>query len=189
MHENRGCYSEEQLNGCDFMKQSEEITLDSILSSKIKLKDKYWFVCKKLLSKEQNKQLAIGVAEIVLEIYEKKYPDNKAPRQAIQAAKDYLAGTINIDELRSKRAAAYDAAADAAADAYAAAADAAYDAAYAAYAAAYAAAADAAYDAAYAAYAAAAYAAADAAYAAAKFQTALLVFLKELCKNNLPEYF
>src|SRR3990167_7344763 len=92
MHENRGCYSEQQLNECDFMKFDEPITLDMILISSISLKDKYWFVCKKLLRKEQNQQLAIGVAEIVLEIYETKYPKNAAPRKAIQAAKDYLSG-------------------------------------------------------------------------------------------------
>jgi hypothetical protein len=134
------------------------------------------------------KDLAIGCAEIVLAIYEKKYPDNKAPREAIQAAKDYLAGTIGIDELNIKRRAAY---AAAYADAYAAAADAA--AAYAAYADAYAAAAyaaayaaDAAYAAAYAAdaaYAAAAYAADAAAYAAA-FTTLLQKHLEDFIANS-----
>ena len=210
MSENRGCYSEKQLNECDFMSK-DEITLTSIIDSSIRLKDKYWFVCKKLLSKEQNQQLAIGFAEIVLKIYEKKYPENKAPREAIQAAKDYLAGIINIDELRRKRAAAAYAAD--AADAYAAAAAAAYAAAYAAAAAdaaaAYAAAdaaddayADAAYAAdaadadaaAYAAYAAdaasyAAYAYAAADYGKNKFNTALKGYLPDFCKNNLPEYF
>ena len=59
------------------------------------------------------------MGEIVLEIYEKKYHDNKAPREAIQAAKDYLNNTgITLEELRIKRNAAY--AAYAAAAAYAA---------------------------------------------------------------------
>ena len=147
MQQMKGCYSSEDLNACSFM-NNEVITLDSILESEIKLKDKFWFVCKKLATKEQNQIIAIGVAEIVLEIYEKKYPDNKAPREAIQAAKDYLVGVISIDVLRTKRAAAD--AADADADAYA-----------------------------YAVAAADAYAADD----GNKFSAALLIFLKEFCKD------
>lgn len=153
MENNRGCYSVEYLNSLSFM-NSEPITLKSILESEIPLKDKYWFVCKKLATKEQNKEIAISVAEIVLPIYEKHYPKDKRPREAIEAAKQYIAGHITLDELRTKRAAAADVA-------YAATADAAYAAAYAATAAT---AADAADAAAYAADAA------DAAYAEYKIQ-------------------
>lgn len=156
MQENCGCYK--QINGkldaCSFM-QKETISLSDIVNSEIPLKDKYWFVCKKLATKEENQQIAIKVAEIVLPLYEKKYPDNKAPREAIEAANKFIGGHISLNVLIEKRRAA-DADADADAAAYAAAA-AAYAAAT-AYAAAYAAAtAD---DAATA-------AAADAAYAAA----------------------
>jgi hypothetical protein len=168
MQDNCGCYSKEQLMNCSFMK-SEIITLQSILDSEISIKDKYWFVCKKLATKEQNQQIAIGVAEIVLVIFENKYPDDKRPREAIQAAKDYLSGVIGIDKLRKKRAAA--AAANAAAAAANAAAAAAANAAYAA--------------AANAAYAAAAYAAAAAAYAANALKESLLIFLKEFCIKEL----
>ncbi len=105
-------------------------------------------------TKKDSVEIAIFAAEQVIEIYEKKYPDDKRPREAINAAKAWLKNPT-----------------DAAARAARAAADAAGAAAYAAYAAAYAAyaAADAARAAAYAAYAAAdaAYAAADAARAAA----------------------
>ncbi|MES2428301.1 MAG: hypothetical protein V4560_15075, partial [Bacteroidota bacterium] len=149
MADNCGCYKPQQLADCSFM-QSDPVRLESILNSEIPLKDKFWFVCKKLATKGQNQQIAIGVAEIVLEIYESKYPDNTAPREAIQADKDYLAGTgITLEQLKQARRNA------AAAAAYAAAAAAAYAAAAAAYAAAAAAAA-------YAADAADAYAAADA---------------------------
>ncbi len=93
-------------------------------------------------TKEDSVNLAIYAAELVIDIYEKKYPNDDRPRKAIEAAKAYLKNPS-------------DAAADAAYAAYAA--DAAYAAAYAARAAARA-----------AAYAAdAAYAAADAARAAA----------------------
>jgi hypothetical protein len=136
-------------------------------------------------------QLAIEFAELSLCYFEKKYPNDKRPREAIQAARDFNAGKIKIAVLREKRDASYAAAvyatyayaAAAAAAAYAAAyaaadaayADAVYDAAADTAAAAYAAIYDAAADAsaAYAAYAAdasaaaAVYAAADAAAAAA----------------------
>jgi hypothetical protein len=122
---------------------------------------------KKLATNEENQLIAIGVAEIVLVIYERKYPNNDVPRKAIQAAKDYLNGSMSLDELRTAAADAADAA------------DAAYDAAYAA---AYA------YDAAYAAYATAdaAYATADAAYAAyahPKYMDLLLSFLIDFCNK------
>ena len=74
---------------------------------------------------------AIDCAESALPIFEAKYPNDQRPRQAIQAAKDYMAGKISRWALRA--AAAYAAAAYAAADAATDAATAAYaDAAYAA---------------------------------------------------------
>ena len=108
--------------------------------------------------KKDSVALAVYAAELVIDIYEKKYPKDDRPRKAIEAAKYWLK--------HPHAAAAY---ADADAAAYAAAAAAAY-AAGAAYAGAGAAYAGATYAdaAAYAAYAAAAYAAAAAAaYAAA----------------------
>ena len=142
MQDNCGCYSIDKLEDT-LMKGKTKITDIEIIESEIPLKDKFWFFCKKIFSKQQNQQIAIRCAEIVLPIYEARYPENKAPREAIEAAKLFLSGHITINELLLKRRAA--------AAAYAAAA-------YAAAAAAYAAAA---YAAAAAAYAAAAYAAAD----------------------------
>ena len=126
MKENCGCYSVEQLVQCSFMK-NEIVTLTAILNSEIPLKDKFWFVCKKLLTKEQNQKLAIDVAEMVLPIYEEKYPGDLKVRECIEAAKQLLSGHISLEDLLIKRRAAdsaYDAAAAAAAAAaaYAAAA-------------------------------------------------------------------
>jgi hypothetical protein len=166
MEENSGCYKENvgKLARCSFMADPTNITLEKIVKSEIPLKDKYWFVCKKIATKAQNQQIAITVAEIVLPIYEKRYPENKAPREALEVAKQFIAGHIGLEQLQAKRAAAYAAAGAAyAADGAAYAADGA--AAYAAAGAAYAAYASAA--AAYAAYAADAAADAAAAYAAA----------------------
>ena len=101
-------------------------------------------------TKKDSLKFAIYSAELVLKTFEDKYPTDKRPREAIEAAKKVL-----FKDTKKNRDAAY-------AAAYAAHA-AAYAAAYAAHAAAYAAY-DAAYAAAYAAYYDAAYAAA--AYAA-----------------------
>jgi len=104
-----------------------------------------WLICR-LMNKKQAVQYAIFAAEQVIDIYERKYPNDKRPRNAIEAAKAYLKNP-------SKKTKAY-------------AADAGYAATYAAgygagYAATYAAAA-----ATYAADYAAGYDAADAGYAA-----------------------
>ena len=53
---------------------------------------------------------AADFAELVLPIYEKHYPDDKRPRLAIQAARDYANGLIKIEELYAARDAAGDAA-------------------------------------------------------------------------------
>ena len=119
-----------------------------------------WLVARLLNSKDRIRY-AIYAAEQVIEIYEKKYPDDTRPRKAIEAAKAVLKinNKANRDAANAASAAVYAAAYDANA-AYAA-----YAAASAAYAAANAAnAAYAAYDAANATNAA--YAAANAAYAA-----------------------
>ena len=104
-------------------------------------------------SKRVASQLAIKFAEQALPIFETRRPDDDRPRDAIQAARDYLDGKISTDELQACQSQTYagDAfagaaagGADAAAYAYAAAAAAyagagAYAYAYAADAAAYAA--------------------------------------------------
>ena len=115
-----------------------------------------WLIVRKMTHR-QKIQYAVFAAEQVLHIFEKKYPEDKRPRQAIEAAKLVL--KKNNKENR-KAAAAYASAVDAAAAANAAA----NAASYAAAAASYAAAANAA-NAASASYAS--YAAAAASYAAA----------------------
>ncbi|MCK5608253.1 hypothetical protein KAR91_40605, partial [Candidatus Pacearchaeota archaeon] len=72
---------------------------------------------KRLINKEQSVKIAVFAAELVLHIFEDKYPKDKRPRKAIEAAK------AHIKDPSKKNAAAADADA-AAADAAAAAADA-----------------------------------------------------------------
>lgn len=109
MDRNSGCYSSVKLYACSFMKL-ETITLSSIVKSEIRLKDKFWFVCEILATRQQNKQIAIDVAEIVLPIFEKMYPDDKRPREAVEAAKAFIAGTMDIDAILQKRKSASNAA-------------------------------------------------------------------------------
>ena len=87
-------------------------------------------------TKPDSVAMAIYCAELVVGIYEKQHPDDKRPRQAIEAAKAWLNDPTeeNRQAASAASAAAYDAAYAAASAAYAA--YAAYDAAYAAYAAA-----------------------------------------------------
>ncbi len=154
---NCGCYSKEQ---AEKYLTKTEFTISEILDFDLPLRDKGWFIrleCE--LTDVELRRFAIGCALVVLPIYESKYPENKAPREAIQAAKDYLAGIIGIGELIVKRKAAY-AAAYATAAAYTAS-----TAAYAADAAAYA--------------AATAATAADAADDAIPYKDLLLSFFKE----------
>ena len=84
----------------------------------------------RVLPYKQRVMYAVFAAEQVIDIYEKKYPDNKKPRLAIEAAKK----CIEDPSVKNKKSAAYSA--DAAAYSAADAADAAADADSAAYAAA-----------------------------------------------------
>jgi hypothetical protein len=69
-----------------------------------------WTICQ-VFNKKQNVMYAIFAAEQVIDIFEKKYPDDKRPRLAIEAAKNYL---------KTPSAKTKNAAADAAGGAYAA---------------------------------------------------------------------
>jgi len=60
-------------------------------------------------------RLAIGFALQVLPIFEKRYPSDQRPRQALQAARDYLDGKIEMGSLKKAHADAADAAIDASA--------------------------------------------------------------------------
>ena len=114
------------LNGVDFVKK--------LIRNK-RLSDANWLIVR-IMNKKQKVEYAIFAAEQAISIFEKKYPEDNRPRNAINAAKKYLKNPCK----KTKNAA--DAAADAAdAAAYAAYAAYATDATDATYAAAYAAAA------------------------------------------------
>jgi len=70
-----------------------------------------WLIVR-VMNKKQKVQYAIYAAEQVIDIFEKKYPNDDRPRKAIEAAKEYLANP-SINAKRNAADAAY-AAADAA---------------------------------------------------------------------------
>jgi len=79
-----------------------------------------WLICR-IMNKKQAVQYAIFAAEQVIDIYEGKYPNDKRPRNAIEAAKAYLKNPSKKTKAYAADAAGY-AAADAA-GAYAAGAE------------------------------------------------------------------
>lgn len=105
MRQNCGCYSQADLDACSFM-QAEPITLKAIVYSKIPLRDKYWFICRKLATKRENQEISIRMGEILLPLWEEKYPDDKRPHEAILAARQYMASDIILEELMMKKNAA-----------------------------------------------------------------------------------
>lgn len=108
------------------------------------VKEDHWnwanWVIVRVMTRPQYLAYAIFSAEQVIDIYEKRSPNDDMPRKAIEAARKVLE-TDTEENRRAAYAAAYDAAYDAPyAAAYAASYAASYAAAYASYAAAYAAA-------------------------------------------------
>jgi len=98
--------------GMQWVRENKLIGLDSItflnrLIAADKLDWANWLIVR-VMTKKQYLAYAIFAAEQVIEIYEKKYPEDKRPRNAIEATKNYLKNP----SAKNKKA-AYDAAADA----------------------------------------------------------------------------
>ena len=55
----RGCYSKKKIAELYFSKGNLEISVNDILLSDIPLRDKYWFFCKRVFSKQQNQTIAL----------------------------------------------------------------------------------------------------------------------------------
>ena len=123
LKEKQACQS-----GVDWCVENKLIDLDATdflrgLAKGNKYQWANWLIVR-VMTRQKYLAYSIFAAEQVLDIYEKKYPDNKKPREAIEAAKKVLE-----NDTPENRKAAAAAAADAA---YAYSADAAYAAAYAA---------------------------------------------------------
>jgi hypothetical protein len=112
--------------GRESMSVLEVMELDAV-----SVEDRLW-VAIQALNKKDRRLFACDCAEHVLPIYEKHYPDDSRPREAIEVARRFARGKATQKELRVAGAAAWAAAdaADAAAEAAAWAADAAEAVAY-----------------------------------------------------------
>ena len=124
-----------KLNACEkgvqYFKDHKYKTVEQAISEILKtdhaqrLNWSNWLISRSL-SKEDCIRYAVYAAEQVIDIFEKKYPEDKRPREANRAAKVYLKNPSkeNKEKCRAAATAAYAyAAAYAAADAYAAEAD------------------------------------------------------------------
>lgn len=78
-------------------------------NEKINMEYANWLIVKMMRKKTDKVRYAIYAASLVLHIFEEKYPDDKRPRKAIQAAKKYVK---NPTQKNAADAAAADAAAD-----------------------------------------------------------------------------
>ena len=94
-------YSNENIIRLYFKDGNENINSDIILDSLIPIKDKYWFFCHNVFDEKQNQEIAIKLAQIVLPIYEAKYPENTALRDAISTVRLFLNfhPLITLDQL------------------------------------------------------------------------------------------
>ena len=110
-------------DGYEWTLKQENRELEPFLDALVK--DDHWnwanWVIVRCMNKKQNVQYAIFAAEQVIHIYEKKYPDDKRPRQAIDAAKAYVENPCAKTKAADAAYAAYAAANAAYAAAYAAA--------------------------------------------------------------------
>jgi hypothetical protein len=101
------------------MGRKKYVTLNDIWKAKLDNEEDYlWLVLREEFITEHNlHKIAIYAAKLVLPIFEEKYPDDKRPRQAIEAKKKWLKGKISNEELKKARYDARDAARAAVSDA------------------------------------------------------------------------
>ena len=117
-----------EINACsdavEAFKNQKETNPVKVVQGAMKIDRFNWanWLIVRLMDRKQKIQYAIFAAESVIDIFEKKYPNDDRPRNAIEAAKKVL----EKDSKKNRDAAAYADAADAAAAAAAAAAYAAY---------------------------------------------------------------
>jgi len=116
----------EELNACkegvEYFKSSRHQELKALCYDLVEDNHATWanWLLTRLMTKKQRAQYAVFAAQQVLHIFEEKYPDDKRPRKAIEAAINY----INNPASYASASAASAAYAAAASDASAAASDA-----------------------------------------------------------------
>jgi len=128
LEEKRACCSENDMDRAEKELKGDVKLITDTLLKEDRFNDANWLLTK-LMNKKQCVEYAVFAAKQVLGVFEKKHPNDKKPRKAIEAAEKYLKDPSE----NNKKAAAYAYAYAAyAANAYAYAAAAAYAASYAA---------------------------------------------------------
>ena len=132
MIQRKGCYTKQQVIDL-FFTDNQEVTIETILTASISIKDKIWFIYNSCDLDLKNKQkLSLILAWAVLPIYETKYPNNLEVRLCLEGIEKFNSGEIPRVDLQLLRrdadvASAYaSASASASASAYASASAAAY---------------------------------------------------------------
>jgi hypothetical protein len=76
--------------------RKKSLTAMDILALKIPIKEKFWAVLRNhFLDDKALRLFTADCAEHVLHFFEDKYPDDKRPREAIEAARKYARGEID----------------------------------------------------------------------------------------------
>ena len=90
----------------------KNITMKDILTSEVPPEDRLWLVLRnEFLTDKELHEIAIWCWEkIARPIWEKHYPDDKRPHEAVRVKKLWMKGTATDDELSAARYAALDAA-------------------------------------------------------------------------------
>lgn len=96
---NRGCFDRQHI--LNLMQGKDTVQLIDVLNADFPFKDKAHFLITKGELTDLEKQiLNINIAEIVLPLFEKMYPNNDYGRRTIDAAKQYLEHKITLSELK-----------------------------------------------------------------------------------------
>ena len=96
-------------SGVEWFKNQEETDAIKVIEKLIKenqLNWANWTICR-VFDYKQRVQSAVFAAESCIDIFEKRYPDNKKPRQAIEAAKKYIDNPSEENKVAAAYAAAY----------------------------------------------------------------------------------
>ena len=95
----------------------ESLTPLEILGLDIPIEDRFWVVLRyDTIGQKLCDEIACDIADHVLPIFEREYPDDKRPREAIEITRLHIAGKATGDARDVAWAAAGDAARDAAGD-------------------------------------------------------------------------
>ena len=91
------------------MGRKKYISIKDVRNVKLDNKEDYlWFVLRpELIEDEKLHKIAVYAAKSVLPIWEKQYPDDKRPHEAIKAKEMWLRGKITNEELRAAESAAW----------------------------------------------------------------------------------